>query len=230
MIDGGRFRAEAATKGGERCLMFKEFIDISLLLQQGMPAYPGDVPYGMKNSLTISNGDICNLGSIEMSMHSGTHIDAPLHFIAAGNSVTEMALDSFFGEVKVVELDIHSPVGVEDLIQYPFAKGDRILLKILANQGLMDSAVFSPDFIGITPAAADWLVEKGVTLVGINCGSVDNSRDGNYEAHRLLLSAGVVILENIDLSAVEAGEYCLACFPLRLWGANGSPVRAVLMR
>jgi arylformamidase len=226
----GRFRTDAATKGGERCLMFKEFIDISMLLQHGMPAYPGDVPYRMENSLKIPNGDFCNLGSFEMSMHSGTHIDAPLHFIAAGNSVTEMALDSFCGDVKVVELDIHSQVGVADLSQNPVVKGDRILLKILANQALMDSAVFSPDFIGITSAAAEWLVEKGVMLVGINCSSVDNPRNGDYEAHRILLSAGVVILENIDLSAVEAGEYHLACFPLRLRGANGSPVRAVLMR
>jgi arylformamidase len=210
--------------------MFRELIDISMALQNGMPAYPGDVPYEMKSSLTLKNGDICNLGSFEMSMHSGTHIDAPLHFIATGNSVTEMGLELFCGRAKVVELDIRSPVRVPDLSRNPVASGDRILLKISANQGLGDSAVFAPDCAGISPAAATWLVEQGVALVGINCGSVDNPRAGGYEAHRILLSAGVVILENIDLSAVEAGEYYLACFPLRLRGANGSPVRAVLMR
>jgi arylformamidase len=210
--------------------MFKEFIDISMVLQNGMPAYPGDVPYEMKSGLTLENGDICNLGSFAMSMHGGTHIDAPLHFIAAGNSVTEMAPELFWGRAKVVELDTHTAVGVTDLSRHPIEAGDRILLKIPANQALGDSTVFSPALIGIHPAAAAWLAARGAALVGIDCGSVDHPRNSDYEAHRILLSAGVVILENIDLSAVAAGEYYLACFPLRLRGANGSPVRAVLMR
>jgi arylformamidase len=210
--------------------MFKELIDISMVFQNGMPVYPGDVPYHLKSDLSLQEGAHCNLGSIEMSLHNGTHIDAPFHFIDNGKSVTEMALAGFFGKAKVMELDIHSPAGIADLSRYSIEKGDRILLKIPANQRLMDSTLFSPDFIGLNPAAARWLVKKGVALVGINCSSVDNPKDSGYDAHRVLLSAGVVILENIDLSMVEAGEYHLACFPLRLKGADGSPVRAVLMR
>jgi arylformamidase len=208
--------------------MFDKLIDISQLIHEGMPVYPGDAPYEVHRQLAINQGDLCNLSSFNLGMHSGTHVDAPLHFINDGAAIPELELERFCGKAKVLELNVRAPVDAGDLAGLTIGGGDRILIKVPANEALTDPAVFNPDFIGLTVAAAAYLVDRGVALVGINCCSIENESGELFPVHRQLLAAGIPIVENLRLAEVPAGEYYLACFPLKLAGGNGAPARAVL--
>jgi arylformamidase len=210
--------------------MFRDkLIDISQLLQDGMPVYPGDTPFTTRRQLEIADGAVCNLADFTMSMHGGTHVDAPLHFLPDGAAVPDLALERFCGPAKVVELDVRTAVDAGDLAGLGITSGDRILLKIPANEAKDDSPVCKPDFIGLTAAAAAYLVAQNIALVGINCCSVENDPSNQFSVHRQLLAAGIPIVENLRLAAVAVGEYYLFCFPLKLAGANGAPARAVLI-
>jgi arylformamidase len=207
--------------------MFGKMIDISQLIYEGMPVYPGDAPYEVHRQLAINRGDLCNLSSFNLGMHCGTHVDAPLHFINDGAAIPELELERFCGKAKVLELNVRAPVDACDLTGLA-SDGDRILIKVPANEALTDPAVFNPDFIGLTEAAAAYLVARNVALVGINCCSIENESGQLFPVHQQLLAAGIPIVENLRLAEVSAGEYYLACFPLKLAGGNGAPARAVL--
>jgi arylformamidase len=208
--------------------MFAKLIDISQLVQAGMPVYPGDTPYTTRPQLAIANGAVCNLADFTMSMHGGTHVDAPLHFIKDGPAIPDLELERFCGKARVIELDVKAPVDVDDLAGLAITGGERILIKIPANEALTDTMVFNPNFIGLTAAAAAYLVARNVALVGINCCSIENESGNEFPVHRKLLAAGIPIVENLRLAAVAVGEYHLTCFPLKLAGGNGAPARAIL--
>lgn len=208
--------------------MFNKLIDISQLIHEGMPVYPGDTPYTTQRQLAIADGAVCNLADFRMSMHSGTHIDAPLHFWEDGAAIPDLELGRFCGKAKVIELDVKTPVDASDLAGFAIGSGDRILIKIPVNEALDRTPVFNPDFIGLTEATAAYLVDRNVALVGINCCSIENESNQRFPVHHQLLAAGIPILENLRLAEVAAGEYYLACFPLKLAGGNGAPTRAVL--
>lgn len=210
--------------------MFKEIIDISLPLNQGTISFPGDQPYKARRSKMLKRGDPYNLGDFRLSMHSGTHIDAPLHFFNDGLSVTDIEPTAFAGEAKVFLIDTERQITRQDLQDKEIAEGDRILLKVPRNEKLLRSGVFSPEYIAFDSSAAAYLIEKQVSLVGTEYLSVDRFTAADYPVHRKLLKQKVIILEGIDLSLTEPGKYFLVCFPLKLTGANGSPVRAILMR
>ena len=210
--------------------MFREFIDISWMINARTPVFPGDCPYQARQSLSIAGGDICNLSEIKMSMHFGTHIDAPLHFIDHGKPVPELDLSLFFGEATVIEIDNVKEITAGEIAKHSFKPGQRLLLKVPGNETLLDKAEFSNDFIGMDRSAAEFLVERGVPLVGIEYLSIEKPVGNDYPVHHILLGNDIIILEGIDLRKVEPGDYFLACQPLKLENGNGSPVRAVLMR
>lgn len=214
--------------------MLGEILDISWPVNTRTPIYPGDCPYRVKPNLSMSGGDFCNLSSFEMSMHLGTHIDAPLHFNNKGKAIQDLDLSIFLGEAKVIEIDSLTMVTAKDIRehagQFSIEAGDRVLLKIPRNEALLDKSEYCDDFVGIDQSAARFLVEKGAVLVGIEYLSIEKPVGDAYDAHRILLDNGVIILEGIDLRKVKRGIYFLACQPLNLEGANGSPVRAVLIR
>lgn len=210
--------------------MFTEIIDISWPVKVGMLSYPGDCLYQVRQTLFLEKGDACNLSCFEMSMHNGTHIDAPLHFIAEGKPVSKLALDFFLGRAKVILIETKDRVTVDHLRQFKVENGDRLLLKIPHNESLLDNSVFCNDYAALDQTAAAFLAEKGVRLVGIEYLSIEEPENPPNMVHRILLARGVIILEGIDLRKVSPGEYFLSCLPLNLEGANGSPVRAVLMR
>jgi arylformamidase len=216
---------------GERKMMSGNLIDISQLVQEGMPVYPGDTPYTVREQMTIAAGAVCNLADFSMSMHCGTHIDAPLHFFADGAAINDLELGRFYGKARVVEVDALAGGAVDrdNLAKLGIGVGDRVLLKIPANEALNGAVVSVPTGgIGLTVAAAVYLVERRVVLVGINCDSVENGTDNGFPVHRTLLAAGIPIVENLRLTVASPGEYYLACFPLKLAGGNGAPARAVL--
>jgi arylformamidase len=210
--------------------MFSEIIDISWPVRSRMPYYPGDTSFHIDQHRSIEAGDICNHSSFEMSMHCGTHIDAPLHFIAAGRSVTELDLKIFFGRAKVVQVDAEHLITAGQLAGANLEPGDRLLLKVPQNEQLLDQADFCRDYVALDLEAAKYLAEQRIVLVGMEYLSVESCSGSEREVHQVLLGAGIVLLEGLDLRRVEPGEYFLACAPLKLEGANGSPVRAALLR
>ena len=192
-----------------------QFIYVSVPVRPGMITYPGDPEVRLERVSSIADGDVVNLSRLDLGVHSGTHVDAPLHFLEGGAAVETLPLDVLVGPCVVVEgLSIAAvPAGAE-----------RVLFKT-PNSRLWEREQFSEDFVALDGEAAQALVERGVRLVGIDYLSI-----GDEEAHRILLGAGVVAVEGLDLREVEPGEYRLVCAPLKLVGAEGAPARVLLLR
>ena len=200
-----------------------EIIDISVPLSPGTVSWENESTPVIERVHSIEAGDGYNLSRLVFGTHSGTHVDAPLHFIAAGGSVDQLPLDALIGPVLVVDArDVVREIGVE-LVERELPAGCERVLFSTRNSELWDEPGFRSDFVGISLQAATLLAERGVRLVGIDYLSV-----GSPETHRELLSHGVILLEGLDLRGVAAGRYRLACLPLRIVGADGAPARAVL--
>jgi arylformamidase len=196
-----------------------QIFDVSVPLREGMVTYPGDPQVHIEHAASIAGGDVVNLTRIDFGLHSGTHVDAPVHFIDGAAGVDSIPLDVLVGPCEVVEAPDLSRVSVAAA---PLA--ERILFKT-PNSELWTSDEFSEEFALLDGGAAELLVERGVRLVGVDYLSV-----GDEEAHHVLLEAGVVPVEGLDLRAVDAGSYEVFCLPLRVVGADGAPARAVLIR
>jgi arylformamidase len=192
-----------------------QIIDVSVPVRPGMITYPGDPEVRLERVSSIGDGDVVNLSRLDLGVHSGTHVDAPLHFVEDGASVEALPLDVLVGPCVVVEgLEVAAvPAGAE-----------RVLFKT-PNGLLWERDEFSEEFVSFDGEAARALVARGVRLVGIDYVSI-----GDEEAHGVLLGAGVVAVEGLDLREVEPGEYRLICAPLKLAGAEGSPARVLLLR
>jgi len=189
-------------------------VDVSVPVRPGMIVYPGD-PEVRLERVCSNEGDGFNLSRLDLGVHSGTHVDAPLHFLADGAAVETLPLDVLVGPCVVVDgLDAAAvPRGAE-----------RVLFKT-QNGRLWERDEFTEDFAELDGEAARALVAAGVRLVGIDYLSI-----GDEEAHRILLGAGVIAVEGLDLREVEPGEYRLVCAPLKLEGAEGAPARVLLLR
>jgi arylformamidase len=192
-----------------------QIIDVSVPVRPGMITYPGDPEVRLERVSSIADGEAANLSRLDFGVHSGTHVDAPLHFVEGAASVETLPLEVLVGPCVVVE-------GLEPA-SVP-AGAERVLFKT-ANSRLWERDEFSEDFVKLDGEAARQLVERGVRLVGIDYLSI-----GDEEAHRVLLGAGVVAVEGLDLREVEPGEYRLVCAPLKLVGAEGAPARVLLLR
>jgi arylformamidase len=207
----------------------KRIIDISVPVRPGMVVYEGDPDVTLSLAASIVEGAVANVSRLACGVHTGTHIDAPYHFIDGAAGVDGTPVDALIGPAVVVDataLDRDIDVGDIDRLAIP-EETERLLLRT-KNSELWSRPEFSPDFIGLTAAAAGRLVELGIRLVGVDYLSVAPKGDP-APTHLRLLEAGVVILEGIDLRWVEAGRYTLVCLPLRLVGADGAPARAVLL-
>jgi arylformamidase len=207
-----------------------ELFDISLPLWPGMVVYPGDEPLRMHRSYSIASGDAYNLTALQLSAHAGTHVDAPLHFIDGAPDVTALPLRALVGPAYVVDATaISADIDVSILARLDVPAGATRLLFKTPNSRLWDRTDFAPDFFGITADAARVLVARGVELVAIDYLSLAPASDP-ASTHLVLLEAGVLILEGVDLRAVEPGPYQLLCLPLPIAGSDGAPARAVLLR
>jgi arylformamidase len=199
-----------------------EMIDISVPVWPGMIIYPGDPTVSLERVMSIADGGMCNLSRLELGVHTGTHVDAPVHFIDGAPAAESLPLDVLIGPARVVDL-----TGAERLDAAAFdglELGERILLKT-RNSELWAQDSFSEDHVGLTESGAKALVAGGVRLVGIDYLTI-----GDEDAHHVLLGAGVVAVESLDLRGAEPGEYELICAPLKLVGSDGAPARALLVR
>ncbi len=201
--------------------------DVTRPLSSTLPVYPGDPAIEITPIAQRAWGDAANVSHVALSSHSGTHLDAPRHFFDDGASLDELDLRVLMGPARVYDMPGTSHLTAADLQALDLEGVTRVLFKT-ANSALWDRPGFQPAYLALTAPAAQVLVEHGVQLVGIDYLSVDAFEAHDFPVHRTLLSAGVVILEGLDLRAVPPGSYDLCALPLLLAAGDGAPARAVL--
>ncbi|MBM7855548.1 arylformamidase [Desulfohalotomaculum tongense] len=200
--------------------------DITRSINNGMVVYPGDIPVQVKELSAVKNGDLANSTAITMSSHTGTHVDAPKHLYSDGRALDQIPLETLVGPAAVIELPNTGAITKKDLSGFHLQGVKRLLFKT-ANSGLWTKKKFVSDYAHLTPGAAEYLVQSGCRLVGIDYLSVDPPGEV-LPVHEILLSAGVVIIEGLNLSAVPPGRYELICLPLKIAGGDGAPARVIL--
>jgi arylformamidase len=193
--------------------------DVSVPLRTGMVVYPGDPEFSIERVMSLAAGDVANVSRIDLGVHTGTHVDAPLHFVDGASSVEALDLDVLVGPAVVVEVPGTGDIGADAVVD----GAERILFKT-RNSAAWAEDGFYEDYASISPEAATRLVEVGARLVGVDYLSV-----GGVETHRTLLRAGVIAVEGLDLRGIEPGTYSLVCLPLKLDGSDGAPARAILI-
>lgn len=205
-------------------------LDISIPLDPSTPVWQGDSRILFESDYSIQDGDVFNVTTITMGVHGGTHIDAPYHMVESSISVDQISLEVLVGKAQVVEIPANVKVITSEILNCLVLDPDcpRILFKTRnSNYWVDDPLQFNPDFVALDSSAADFLVRRGVILAGIDYFSISPFND-LIKPHLILLEAGVVILENINLSRVTPGNYRLVCLPLKLKGVDGAPARAIL--
>ena len=197
----------------------------------GMPVWPGDRPVELERYRSISAGDNCNVSRICCSVHSGTHVDAPQHFIDNALTVEGLALDTLIGPALVIEVPAAGAIEPDFLERVPLPHGTVRLLFKTRNSDLWRKPdhSFHSDYVALSPRSAAWIVDRGIRLVGVDYLSVQMFADPEPLTHRTLLAAGIVVVEGLNLQGVRPGSYQLVCLPLKLAGSDGAPARAVLI-
>ncbi|MGA8164534.1 MAG: O-acetyl-ADP-ribose deacetylase [Waddliaceae bacterium] len=204
--------------------------DITLTISPDLPLWPGDTETTLERVLKIENGDGANVTRMSMSAHTGTHVDAPCHFLPRGDSVDQLSLDILIGAAEVIEVPEADHLSAEIFRQAKLSQGaKRVLFKTRnSKKWIKDSTEFCHDYAAITADGAEYLVERGIRLVGVDYLSVAPFA-AIVPTHEILLKAGVIIVEGLNLSGVNAGDYTLYCLPLKIAHADGAPARAVLV-
>jgi arylformamidase len=207
----------------------RRWIDVTVPIRPGMQVFPGDPPFRVELVKSIGrDGEVCNLSRIDMGAHTGTHVDAPLHFIAGASGAEAVPLDALIGPAWVVDAThLSEEIDEAALSRLTIPDGEARLLFKTPNSRLWDREGFAGDFIGLTDGAARALVEHGIRLVGADYLSIAPFGRA-APTHRAFLEAGVVIVEGLDLRDVPPGPYELLCLPLRIAGCDGAPARALV--
>ena len=203
------------------------WIDISVRLQNGLVPWPGDPPFELKRVNEIARGDVCNFSTLSMSAHSGTHIDAPLHFIKRGRSIDALPIDATVGPARVIVIRNRDVITADAIRTHRIRAGERLLFKT-RNSAQRQPGVFFRPYVAVGPDAAEYLAACRVRTVGIDGPSIAPPDDQMAAVHRVLLRAGVWIIEWLDLRRVSAGPCDLICLPLRIVNGDGAPARAIL--
>ncbi len=204
--------------------------DLTVPIHEGMPVWPGDDPVVLRRRAKIEEGAHANVSFMSLSAHTGTHVDAPYHFIADGSKVHEMPLDVLIGPALVVEVpEAVSVIDADQIASMNLRPGTtRILFKTRNSRFWnLKEEVFQTQFVGIDQGAAQMLVELGVKLVGIDYLSIAPYKNSK-PTHDVLLGAKMVIIEGLDLREVNGGAYTLYCLPLKLQATDGAPARVIL--
>jgi arylformamidase len=201
--------------------------DVTVPISKDLVLYPGDPPISITRKQTIGkNGAKYNLSKFSFGSHSGTHVDPPFHFIEGGITADKLPLELLIGRARVVE--ITSPcIDEEALKEFDFGPDMRVLFKT-RNSYLWSQPNFVEDFVYITPGAARNLVNDGIKVVGIDYLSVEKFGSEEPETHKILLGAGTVIIEGLDLREVEPADYDMVCLPLKIKDSDGAPARVIL--
>lgn len=206
------------------------YIDVSVSVSEDLPVWPGSPCVQFEKGLDLAAGDIANDTTLHFSVHTGTHIDAPSHFLENGKSVDQIPLNILIGPAYVVEIsDNINAITSELLDSLKMPKATTRLLFKTRNSKLWlhGHKAFHQNFVALTTDAAKWIVDRDILLVGIDYLSIQLFSDGP-ETHQILLGADVVVIEGLNLSQVKLGHYELFCLPLKLQGIEGAPARVIL--
>src|SRR5450759_5351637 len=206
-----------------------KLIDVTVPLDSNLPTYPGNTPFSLEAIKRIARGDSSNVSTLHMSAHTGTHVDAPRHFFDEGPGTEALPLELLVGRARVIEIDSRTGVAAEDLRAIDLSDDIRVLIKT-HNSRLWDSPEFHTDYVGVTESGAKHLVEHGIKVVGVDYLSVEEFKKPGAPAHHVLLGAGTIVIEGLNLRDVEPGIYEMYCLPLRIVGSDGAPARVVLRR
>lgn len=206
------------------------WIDISVPLHNTMVHWPGDPPFNREPVKEIEQGSTANLSNLSMGSHSGTHVDAPKHFIQDGQTIDNMPLDIMTGIARVIEITDRHSIKLEEIARHKIRTGERILFKTYNSIYAWKTNAFFEEFVHISNEVADYLAEKKVKMVGVDYLSVGGYKGNGSYVHHKLLGNGIWLIETLDLSKVKAGKYYLICLPLRIEGGDGAPARAILRR
>lgn len=204
-----------------------KLIDVSVPLDALLPTYPNNTPFTLEPIKRMARGDSSNVSTLHMSAHTGTHVDAPCHFFDTGAGTEALRLDLLIGRARVIELDSRTGIAAEDLESLDLSDDIRVLFKT-HNSRLWGSPEFHTNYVGVTESGAKHLVAHGIQVVGVDYLSVEQFRNPGAPAHHVLLGAGTIVIEGLDLRDVGPGLYDMFCLPLRVVGSDGAPARVVL--
>jgi arylformamidase len=203
-----------------------KIIDITHPLSNAIAPWPGDTQFNFAFVARIRDGSSCNVGKLTCSIHTGTHLDAPCHYTEGGAAIDALPLSLFIGPARVFRAQGFDPITREVFSGLDAFATPRVLLR---TNHCDDKTVFPARIPTLSPDVPGWLGEQGVKLIGLDLPSVDQVDSKTLPIHHALDDAGITILENLDLREVAPGVYEIVVLPLRLAGADGSPVRAVLI-
>lgn len=206
----------------------KKWIDITVTIKPGMAHWPDNPEIQVDKMLDMERGDVCNVSKLAFGSHTGTHMDAPLHFIRGGKSLDKMPLDATIGPCRVIEIKDKESVKVEEIANQRIKRGERILFKTRNSKVAWASDSFFEDFVFISKEAAAFLAKAKVMTVGIDYLSVGGFRKDGIETHNALLGAGIWVIEGLNLAKVKPGKYELNCLPLKVLNSDGAPARALM--
>lgn len=208
--------------------MSRRIWDISERVEPETATFPGDNAFSLEWVMRKEDGASCNVSTIRMSVHVGTHTDAPLHYDTDGADMASVDMHKYIGRCRVMDVQAEgSPPLIPAAALTPelLDGAERVLLRTCKDH---NSRIFDPDFTSLGGAAAKVLADAGIQLVGIDTPSMDHSTNQELDGHQALYAGGIAILENLDLTGVPAGDYELIALPLRIVGCDSSPVRAIL--
>jgi arylformamidase len=205
-----------------------EIYDISGTLQQGIPVWPGDPELRVQWTTRIRDGGSCNIAAVNMGLHTGTHLDAPLHLDDFGSDAAGIPIRSCIGPARVCAVPAKKCIHAADLRALNWRGVERVLFK--TRPECLPKAHMDPNYAYLADDASEFLAGLGILLVGTDAPSVDAFDSVSLTSHRILLGRGIAILEEARLEEVLPGDYELICLPLKFAGVDGSPVRAVLLK
>jgi arylformamidase len=206
------------------------WIDVSVTVRHGMPHWPDNPPVVFERVMDIGRGDVCNVSHLAMGVHTGTHMDGPVHFVHGAPGLDEMPLTATMGEARVIGIDDSHEITVEELAPHDLRPGERILFRTLNSTRCWTVDTFVEDFVYISEPAARLLADAGIRTVGVDYLSVGGYFSDGPKIHRILLDAGIWIIEGLDLSEAPPGRYDMVCLPVKLHESDGAPARAILRR
>ena len=201
-----------------------KFFDISLNLDNQTFAWPGDTRF-----IRIEKKGSGIVSQLVMSTHTGTHVDAPKHFLFDKAGVDKIQLAKLIGPARVVEIKSKNLITAQDLEKLKVKKGERLLFKT-RNSKLYKKGKFTDDYVSLSLEGAEYLAKKKISLVGTDYLGIEAKSAPGHPVHKTLLGAGIVNVEGLDLSQVKAGDYLLAVLPLKIRDSDGAPARAILWR
>lgn len=213
----------------------KTYYDISVTVDPDLPVWDGDPPVVIRSASSITRGDIANVSRLEIGAHTGTHVDAPIHFVPGRKGADRLTLDTLMGPAYVVDLtNVIHEVRASDFEKANIPQNTRRLLCKTSNSNLWSKSpcTFDTDFVGISLDGAQWLIDRGVELVGVDYLGVERFErvaDG-APTHHALLEKEMIIIEGLDLSEISTGNYTLICLPVKIKNSDGAPCRAILIK